>query len=59
MEVGREGGKEAVTMGGTKTGPVMLEEGQLGELTMSYVCGGMALGVRSTDVGHGRRKWSP
>ena len=36
---GREGGKEAVAIGGTKTGPVMLEEGKLRELTMLYACG--------------------
>ena len=29
VEVGQEGGKEAVAMGGTETGPVMLEEGKL------------------------------
>ena len=32
------------------TGPVMLEEGELGELTMSYACGGVASGVVSTNI---------
>ncbi len=59
LEVGRDGGKKAVAMGGTKTGPVMLEKGKLGESTMSYACGGVALGVVSTNVSHGRRKLGP
>ncbi len=59
MEVGREGGKEGIALGGTKTGPIMLEEGELGELTMSDVGGGMAASVVRTNVGHGGRKLGP
>ena len=46
-------------MGGTKTGPVMLEEGKLGEVTVLYACGGVMTGVVGTNVGHGRRELRP
>ena len=59
LEVGQEGGKKAVAMGGTKTGPVMLEEGKLRELTMSYACSGVVLGMVSSNIGHGRRELGP
>ena len=59
MEVSREGGKKSIAMGGTETGPIMLEESKLREVAMLYVHGGMALGVVDTNVGHSRRKLSP
>ena len=59
MEVRQEGGKKSIAMGGTETGPIMLEEIKLRELAMSYACSGMVLGVEDTNVGHSRRKLSP
>ena len=50
---------KTVILGGAKTLPVMLEEGELRELTVAYASCRMAPGVVGTKVGDGRRGLGP
>ena len=57
LKVGREDQKEVVAVGRTKTSPVTLEEGKLGELAMLNAHGGMAGGMANANVGDGGGSW--